>query len=302
MWNTEFEAEMNEYEGENFEFGQELFGEMSGEYEGEASLNETMEMELAAELLSVTNEAELEQFLGGLFKKAAGFIKSPVGRALGGVLKGIAKKALPVVGGALGSFIAPGIGTSIGSSLGSAASNLFELEMEGLSNEDREFEVARRVVRLASTAARHAAKAPANVNPVQVARKSVFAAARRHAPGLAARLVRPPQRTRVAPQQGQAAMFRPASRYPQFTPRKPSAPFQPTWGGSGDIWSAPADAAPVAAMQPQPAWSDEPQSNVQQPSFWGDEPLWNAPAEPSFAPIQSGRWVRRGRQIIIIGA
>lgn len=297
MWNTEFEAEMNEYEGENFEFGQELFGEMSGEYEGEASLNETMEMELAAELLSVTNEAELEQFLGGLFKKAAGFIKSPVGRALGGVLKGIAKKALPVVGGALGSFIAPGIGTSIGSSLGSAASNLFELEMEGLSNEDREFEVARRVVRLASTAARHAAKAPANVNPVQVARKSVFAAARRHAPGLAARLVRPPQRTRVAPLQGQTTMFRTAQRSPQFAPRRPYAPSQPNW--SGTIWSAPADTAP---MQPQPAWSDEPQSNVQPPLSWGEDPAWNIPSDSPYSFAQSGRWVRRGRQIIIIGA
>ena len=83
--------------------------------ESESPLNEVQEMEAAAELLEVTNEAELEQFLGNLFKKVAsgvgGFMKSSTGKALGGILKNIAKKALPVVGGALGSFVAPGVGT-----------------------------------------------------------------------------------------------------------------------------------------------------------------------------------------------
>ena len=301
MWNAEYEGEMNEYEGENFEFNQEIFGEMSGEYEGEASLNEAMELELAAELLSVTNEAELEQFLGGLFKKAAGFIKSPVGQALGGVLKSVAKKALPIVGGALGSFIAPGIGTSIGSSLGSAASNLFELELEGLSNEDREFEVARRVVRLGATAARHAAKAPAHIHPLQVAKKSVLASARRHAPGLAARMVRPTQRARVAAQQRQAPIFRSAApRSNQYAQRRAYVPAQTQW--PGDFWSAPTNVAPIAPVQTQSIWNDAPQVNIQPQPSWTDEPAWNIPTEPSFAPLQSGRWVRRGQQIIIIGA
>ena len=115
-------------------------------------------MEAAAELLEVTNEAELEQFLGNLFKKVAsgvgGFVKSSAGKALGGILKNIAKKALPIVGGALGSFVAPGVGTAIGSKLGSMASGLFEVELEGMDEQEAEFEVARRYVRLASTAAR----------------------------------------------------------------------------------------------------------------------------------------------------
>jgi uncharacterized protein (DUF697 family) len=192
MWEQEYATEMNEYQGENFEFGAELpgevFGEFEGEYQGEfqgeSPLNEMQEMELAAELLSVTNEAELEQFLGGLIKKAARFVKNPVGRALGGVLKGIAKKALPVVGGALGSFVAPGVGTAIGSSLGSAAGKMFGLELEGLSNEDREFEVARRYVRMASAAARHAAGYPTNIPPHVAAKRAISTAARVHAPGL----------------------------------------------------------------------------------------------------------------------
>jgi uncharacterized protein (DUF697 family) len=186
MWTTD-EYEGGEYEGEGF-LG-DILGAVTGETYGEMPLNEAMEMELAAELLGVTNETELEQFLGGLFKKVGGFMKSGVGKALGGVLKGIAKKALPIVGGALGSFIAPGVGTAIGSSLGSMAGKAFGLELEGLSGEDREFEVARRYVRLATTAAQKAALAPANMSPYVAARKAVILAARRHAPGLLTTLV-----------------------------------------------------------------------------------------------------------------
>ena len=128
--------------------------EFEGTPEFEAPLSEVEEMELAAELLTVSGEAELDQFLGGLFKKVAKGI-GKIAKPLGGVLKGIAKKALPVVGGAVGSFIPiPGVGTAVGTALGTAASKVLEAELEGLSLEDQEFEVARRFVRLASTAAR----------------------------------------------------------------------------------------------------------------------------------------------------
>lgn len=186
MWTTG-EYEGGEFEGEGF-LG-DLMGSVTGEIPGESPLNEALEMELASELLGVTSEAELEQFLGGLFKKVGGFFKSGVGRALGGILKGIAKKALPIVGGALGSFVAPGVGTAIGSSLGSMAGKAFGLELEGLSGEDREFEVARRFVRLATTAAQKAALAPANMSPHVAARKAVILAARNHAPGLFTTLI-----------------------------------------------------------------------------------------------------------------
>jgi sorbitol-specific phosphotransferase system component IIBC len=88
------------------------------EYEQEC---ESMEMELASELLSVRNEQELEQFLGDILK-GVGKVLGPVGNAVGGVLKSVAKTALPVVGGALGTMVAPGIGTAIGSQLGNLAS------------------------------------------------------------------------------------------------------------------------------------------------------------------------------------
>jgi uncharacterized protein (DUF697 family) len=153
----------------------------------EAVFDEAAEMELAAELLGITEEAELDQFFGKIFKKvgrAVGkFVKSPVGRSLGRVLKGVAKKALPAVGGALGSFV-PGVGTAIGTKLGMAAANLFEVELEGLSPEDQEFEVARRFVRLTEEAAKNAALAPPSANPQAAAKAALVAAAKMHAPGL----------------------------------------------------------------------------------------------------------------------
>ena len=61
-------------------------------------------------------------------------IKSPIGRALGGILKGVAKKALPVVGGALGSMVAPGVGTAgAGRPRGAApTSHIRNLRMESM--------------------------------------------------------------------------------------------------------------------------------------------------------------------------
>lgn len=59
---------------------------------------------------------------------------------------------------------------------------MFGLELEGLSPEDKEFVLARQLVRLADEAARHAGKAR-SASP-QSARAAVHAAARQHAPGL----------------------------------------------------------------------------------------------------------------------
>jgi uncharacterized protein (DUF697 family) len=183
--NNEYNNEYNEYNEYNNEYNSgELYGEIQ---QNEGTFNEITEMELASELLNVQSELELDQFLGKLFKKAAGavsnFAKSSTGKALGGMLKGIAKKALPIAGSAIGSFIAPGIGTAIGGKLGAAASNLFELELEGLSAEDREFETARSFVKFAGNAARRASRMR-KMRPSSSARKSIINAARNYAPGL----------------------------------------------------------------------------------------------------------------------
>ena len=166
-------------EPESFEFN----FERNGAFETGSPFSEHEENELAEELLSVQNEYELDQFLGKLVSKAWGgvkkFAKSSAGRALGGVLKGIAKKALPVVGGALGSMIPiPGVGTMIGRAAGTAVSNLFELELEGMDSEEQEFEVAKRFVRLAGASANRVAAAPKTAHPKAVAQRAVMGAAR----------------------------------------------------------------------------------------------------------------------------
>src|SRR5262249_50343082 len=155
-------------------------GAFEGQFEEEGGyetgLNELQETELAAELLEITNEAELEEFLGGLVKAAGSFIKSPVGQALGGVLKDVAKTALPVVGGALGSMVAPGVGTAIGSKLGSMAGNLVAMGY-GTERQQEQFEVARKVIQLTTNAAQAAQAAPPHLPPQVVAQQAVSQAA-----------------------------------------------------------------------------------------------------------------------------
>jgi hypothetical protein len=190
----ELEAEDEDFLGD---LGGIVSSVLGGELEG--PLGELEEKALANSLLRVQSEEELEQFLGGLFKKAArgigNFARSSTGKALGGMLKGLAKKALPMVGGALGSMVAPGIGTAIGSKLGGMAGGLFELEGE-MSEDELEFEVARRVVRIGASAANRAARTAHAGPPAKVARHAIVTATRRHAPAALPASVHPRFRAR----------------------------------------------------------------------------------------------------------
>lgn len=168
-----------------------VFGEVYGEMGFESPFSEAEEIELAAELLSVSSEEELDQFLGKLFRgvwrgiKKVGRFVGKIAKPLGRVLKAVAKKALPFVGGALGSFIPiPGVGTAIGSAVGGALSKALETEFGELSQEEREFEMARRFVRLAGTAARQVALASPDGDAQALAEAALVAAARRHFPNL----------------------------------------------------------------------------------------------------------------------
>ncbi len=182
------DQEFGSPESEDLEFNFEDGGELVDQHEGESPFSEADEMALAAELLSLSSEAELDQFLGGVFKKAWGgikrFARSGVGRALGKALKGVAKIGLPIAGKAVGTFFGGPIGGMIGGKLASGATKLLGLELEGLSPEDAEFEVARRFVRLAGTAARNAAFASPAADPLTAAKAALTSAARTHVPGL----------------------------------------------------------------------------------------------------------------------
>jgi hypothetical protein len=168
------------------------------EFSGE--LDEVQELQLASELLEVSNEEELQQFLGDLVKKAVGgvarFARSPQGQALGsqvkkdvtGALKQTALGILPNLGGALGGYWGGDTGQRVGTALGTAAKSgigqFFGMELEGLSNEDREFEIAKRYVRFATSTARNAARLQGSAPPRVVVRKAITTAARDYAPGL----------------------------------------------------------------------------------------------------------------------
>jgi hypothetical protein len=171
----EGEGEYEEREGGSYET------ETEWEAEGGSPFSQEQEMALAAELLSVSSEQELEQFLGSLISsvgKAAGkVISSPTGKALGGLLRKAAKTALPVLGSGP-------MGAQLGGKLATAGGQLFGLELEGLSNEDQEFEKSRHFVRLAGASARRAVHFSRYMHPRRAARTALAMAARRYAPGL----------------------------------------------------------------------------------------------------------------------
>ncbi len=192
----EYELEADDYELEGeYEFEDEYEDEFEDEYEDEDELeyysgevfSEAEELELAAELLEVTEEHELDQFIGKLFKRAARKIKKkfkrPIFRKLGGFVKGFAKKALPKLGALAGNYFLPGIGGKIGRKLGSKAGKILGLELEGLSPEDQEFEIAKRIVRLGGEAAKQAAVRN-NMPSKAAAKVAMVKAAQKHAPGL----------------------------------------------------------------------------------------------------------------------
>jgi uncharacterized protein (DUF697 family) len=280
-----------EFEDEHEDFlGGLLSSVLGGEVAG--PLSEHAEMELASQLLEVGSEQELEQFLGNLFKKVArgvsGFARSGVGRALGGVLKNVAKRALPVVGGALGSMVAPGVGTAIGSRLGSLASGL--LEMEGEVNEpELELEMARRVVRIGAAAARTASRVPARSAPPQViARRALIGATRRHAPGVFGR--------------GRVPL-RPGAPLPRFRGRRPAA----TGYGTASR------RRPRPPYPPRPIyWYGYDPDNGYQDSQGHAAGNGSGPGAPDYdadgypeGPAagtgggRAGRWVRRGTTIVL---
>jgi len=191
--------ESGPFEAEHFEFGE---AETSGHAPSGEVFNEAGEMELASEMLEITTEAELDRFLTGLIERAGRtvgrFVGSPAGQALGGILKAAAKQVLPTLGSTIGGYLGGERGAQFGSQVASAASQIFGLELEGLSPEDQEFEVARRYVRFAGEALKNLALALTTADPSAAANAAAIAAARTYAPGLLHAATATPSETRPA--------------------------------------------------------------------------------------------------------
>jgi hypothetical protein len=166
-----------------------LFEFEAEQQNAEGGFSDNRELALAGELLEINSEEELDQFLGKLLSGAVragrAFVQSDAGRAVGGLLKTAAKKALPQIGQAVGDYFVPGAGGAAGAKAGAFVGQALGLELEGLSGEDRQFEVSRAFVRFADEVARSAAAAPRSVPPAVVASQAASAAAARHLPGLA---------------------------------------------------------------------------------------------------------------------
>jgi hypothetical protein len=157
--------------------------------------SEAENLELAAQLLDVKSEQELDHFLGDLVGKAwkgirqVGRTVAQVAKPLAGVLKPIVKTALPMVGGALGSFIPiPGVGTALGSAVGGMIGNAIGNEVGEVEGLHRDIEVAKRIVDVAGSAARMAAQSPATGDPHASAQAAVLKAVQTHMPQLTPQL------------------------------------------------------------------------------------------------------------------
>lgn len=135
------------------QFADDAYGASGLRSRSRRPFTDAEEMELALELLEVTSEAELEQFLGNLFKKAwrgINRVGSKVMRPLGGLLKTVAKKALPFVATAAGTFFGGPVGGGIGGRLGSLVGQALEAEAAGMAGADRALEKCQQFVRMAN--------------------------------------------------------------------------------------------------------------------------------------------------------
>jgi hypothetical protein len=132
-------------------------------------------IELAARLLDATSEAGLERFLGRLVaetaRDAGGRIPTATGRALVTVFAKTAERTLPTLTNALG--VGPAAET---------AARVYGVELEGMSAEDRDWEIARQFVRFAQAASALAARTRAS--HLAAVDAAVASAAQRFAPGL----------------------------------------------------------------------------------------------------------------------
>lgn len=180
-----------EQEDENFlEFYNEYEDEEETEEEDEdEEIGETAELELAEQFLEITSEQELEHFIADVVRSAAqgrsDFTRTREGRQIGGILKQAAGRVLPAVGRPADlPDPHPRPEPQGGNSLSAVAKRCFGLELEGISPEDQEFEVARRFVRFARDAIRNCLRRAGTGPAGQVTRQATTAAARRWAPGL----------------------------------------------------------------------------------------------------------------------
>lgn len=139
----------------------------------------------ATRLLEMTSHPELDALLDGVLSRAAlaagAGLPPTTARAVALAtkhgLRGLGRVVLPVAGRSFDAWVRPG-GGSQGAAATLRVSRLLGLPVEGLSTEDREYEIATAYVRFAHVAARRAFHL-ARSAPPQVAVDRAIASARR---------------------------------------------------------------------------------------------------------------------------
>jgi hypothetical protein len=188
-------------------FGSEVF-EREAERAAQAeapTFDEASEFGLAAELLSVRDEGELQSFLTLLITKAGGprLAAAPLGQAL---VRLLGRATLPVLLPLRRSAVLLAVPGSGGHQAGLArVAQMMGLELEGLSPEDKEFALARQYVRFAGKAAANAARGRGSADTVAAA--AVRSAAREEAPGLLRHIGAPLQHGRWVRRNGQIVVI-----------------------------------------------------------------------------------------------
>jgi hypothetical protein len=217
---------------------------------------ELQELDLASRLLEVADGMQLHRLLQEIVVRAERAVRQQlppgVREALVALLKVASRKSVPHAARVLGGM--PPVSSEI-SRLAPRAANVFGIELEGLSPEDQELEVARRFVRFGATAARNAARSRTRLNPRMATRSAVISAARRYAPGLL-----------------------------RAAPRRPQPPRLRTPGAQGGHWvrqgrniiivNCPGGAAPSITEQPTPSEPAAPADGA------ADSPGADAPENP----------------------
>ena len=263
--------------------------------------DEVEEMQAAAQLLEITNEVALDHFIGRLLQHSArtagSVLPVPMLQPLAHSLKRALKRILPIVGDTSRGVLLRSGGSGAARRL--AAANSFGLELEGLSPEDQEFELARRFVRLTRAAGRRAPRFARRLPPRTAVRRTLVTAARRHAPGLlrrrrrrGARLLVPAPLVYAEPE----PVLAPAPIAVADTDLEPDQTPAP----------APApDSDPNPDPDPDPNADADPNANADpEPEPVTESPPTSAAARHCGAggharPRTSGQWVRAGDEIIL---
>jgi hypothetical protein len=166
------------------------FSSGQADFEDESALgifDEPQELQLAAALLAVVNEEQLDRFIVDLVGEAArvtGHVAKPSQvAAIRDVLSNSVHQVLPMAGMEHGGM-RTSIGAQLGTGLSAMAGQVLGLELEGLSPEDREFEAARQFVRFAGELVKKTLESSFDSDSQQAAHRAAAQAAQVYAPGL----------------------------------------------------------------------------------------------------------------------